>query len=237
MVTAKNTWEEIKEAQPEIALIPIGTIEQHGRHLPVGTDWLVAEARGRELGRELGAYVLPAMPFGCSVEHMGFPGTVTLRPATLAAFLEDLVESLYRQGFRKIVVLSTHGGNWILKPTLRELNFEHPDLMLIWAHAMSAEPPPDIHAGEGETATMLHYYPELVRERREDCSPAYTQEYNDYVGLDVTTDTGVWGRPSRASAEKAATSLQGATERQVKYIRETFGRLEELRNRRQRAEQ
>lgn len=93
-----------------------------GRHLPVGTDWLIALGHARELSEELDAYLLPAMPYGCSVEHMQFPGTVTLRPTTLAAFLEDMVIPVYRQGFRKIVVLSTHGGNWVPKPFLRELS-------------------------------------------------------------------------------------------------------------------
>ncbi len=226
MVTWENTWEEIKQANPEIAIVPIATIEQHGRHLPVGTDWLIALSHARELAEELDAYLLPAMPFGCSVEHMQFPGTVTLRPTTLAAFLEDMVISLYRQGFRKIVVLSTHGGNWVLKPFLRELSFLHPDLMVIWSGP--ADLVQDMHSGDSETSAMLHYHPDLVREPREDWVPEYTREYCDYIGYEIATATGVWGRPSLASAEKGEKSLQKACDRAVTYIRETFAKLEEL---------
>ncbi|RKX99981.1 creatininase family protein, partial [Candidatus Poribacteria bacterium] len=117
MVTVFNTWEEVKEANVEIAILPIGSIEQHGRHLPLGTDWLIADRLARELGERLNAYVLPALPYGNSQEHMGFPGTIPLRPQTLALVIEDIILSLRHHGIKKVVVLSTHGGNWIIKPT------------------------------------------------------------------------------------------------------------------------
>jgi creatinine amidohydrolase len=226
MVNWENTWEEIKEADPDIAIVPISTIEQHGRHLPVGTDWLIALAHAEELAEALDAYLLPAMPYGCSVEHMQYPGTVTLRPTTLAAFLEDMVISLYRQGFRKIVVLSTHGGNWVLKPFLRELSFSYPDLMVIWPGPQTLVE--DMHSGENETSAMLHYYPEMVREPREDCVPKYAREYCDYIGYDLATETGVWGRPSLASQEKGEQRTAEALDRAVTYIRETFAELERV---------
>ena len=141
--------------------------------------------------------------------------------------------SLYRQGFRKIVVFNCHGGNWVLKPAMRELNFSYPGLMLIWTGPMSAEPPPEIHSGDGETSAMLHFHPDLVREGREDFSPKYTQEYCDYVGYEAITETGVWGKPSAASAERGAQRSQDAARRQTEYIRGTFARLEELRRRQQ----
>jgi creatinine amidohydrolase len=228
MVTAENTWEQIAEAQPEIALVSIATIEQHGRHLPVGTDWLIAVSMAEELGRELNAYVLPPMPFGCSVEHMAFPGTVTLKPTTLALFLDDIVTSLYRQGFRKIVLLSTHGGNWVLKPTMRELNYQYPDLQLVWTGPMSAEPPREIHSGAWETSLIMHYHPELVGEAREDCQPTVTQEYCDYVGYEAYTETGVWGVPSEAAPEKGQQWARESIAHEAKYIRETFARLDEM---------
>ena len=105
MVTVFNTWEEVGNSGAEIAILPIGAIEQHGRHLPLGTDWLIADQAGKKLGERLNAYVLPALPYGNSQEHMGFPGTITLRPQTLALIIEDIVLSLQHHGIKKIVVL------------------------------------------------------------------------------------------------------------------------------------
>ncbi|HID55836.1 TPA: creatininase family protein [Candidatus Poribacteria bacterium] len=233
MVTAFNSWEEVAEADVEIAILPIGSIEQHGRHLPLGTDWLIADRWAKELGERLNAYVLPALPYGNSQEHMGFPGTITLRPQTLALVIEDIILSLRHHGIKKVVVLSAHGGNWIIKPTIRDLNFRYPDMTIIWSDgALPGEReriPEDIHSGRGETSTMLCFHPELVKMgRAEDFTPDVGQEYNDYVGFDRTTRCGVWGKPSEASEEMGRRNVEARIERQVRYIKATFERLERL---------
>src|SRR6476646_3529885 len=81
--TVENTWKELHEARVETAIVPFGAVEQHGHHLPLGTDWIIADAMGRALAEamEEDVLLLPAMPFGNSREHMPFPGTITLRPA------------------------------------------------------------------------------------------------------------------------------------------------------------
>src|SRR5947209_20173491 len=167
--TVENTWKERHEARVDTAIVPFGAVEQHGHHLPLGTDWIIADAMGQALAEALeeDVLLLPAMPFGNSREHMAFPGTITLRPATLAAVLDDIVESLRHHHIRTVIVFSAHGGNWILKPTLRELNFRCPEMTLLWADGSlpeEGEPvPEDIHAGRGETSTLLHFRPDLVR--------------------------------------------------------------------------
>jgi creatinine amidohydrolase len=233
MITVFNTWEEVANSGVEIAILPIGSIEQHGRHLPLGTDWLIADQRAKELGKRLNAYVLPALPYGNSQEHMGLPGTITLRPQTLALIIEDIILSLRHHGIKKVVVLSAHGGNWIIKPTIRDLNFRYPDMTIIWADgALPGEReriPEDIHSGRGETSTMLLYHPELVKmDRAEDFTPDVGQEYNDYVGFDRTTGLGVWGKPTEASEELGRQNAEARVERQVRYIRATFEKLEQL---------
>ena len=234
MLSVDNTWKEIKDAGVDTAIVPFCAIEQHGHHLPLGTDWMIADAHARRLGEQLDAYVLPATPFGCSREHMAFPGTVSLRPSTLAAVLEDIVESLRHHGIRKIVVTSSHGGNWVLKPTMRELNFKYPDIAIVWSNGPLADEgesvPEDIHAGRGETSAMLHLRPDLVKERSaEDDSPGRVgQEFNDYVGFDRTTRKGAWGKPSEASAELGRERSAEAVEHQVDYIRWAFARVEKL---------
>lgn len=234
MFTVENTWQEIRDSGVRLAVLPFGAIEQHGPHLPVGTDWLIARSVARRLAEELDALLLPAMPYGNSREHMAFPGTVTLRPSTLAAVLEDIVDSLRAHGIRIVVVLSTHGGNWILKPTLREINYRCPDVRLIWSSGVVPErgdaPPEDIHAGQHETATMLHLRPDLVKDTFADldCPGTVGQEFLDYVGLDATTAEGVWGRPARASAEAGRRALEERVRSQVEYVRWALGRLQEL---------
>ena len=233
MVTVHNTSREIAQAAPEIAILPIGSLEQHGHHLPVGTDWIVADEMGRRLAEHLGnCYLLPAICYANSQEHMDCAGTITLRPATLALVIEDIVLSLRHHGIRRIVVFSTHGGNWVVKPTIRDLNFRYPDIRIIHADGPLAEEtermPQDIHAGRGETSTMLHLRPELVKGRSPDFSPGLGQEWNDYLGYGASTQTGVWGKPSAADPEVVGETIEAIMEHRVRYIRETFAKLDEM---------
>ena len=234
--TVEHTWKEIAEAGIETAIVPFGAIEQHGHHLPVGTDWIIGDHSGQALAEALEEPVLllPTMPFGNSREHMAFPGTVTLRPSTLAAVLEDIVESLRHHGIRTIIVFSAHGGNWILKPTLRELNFKYPEITVLWADGPlpteGETVPEDIHAGQGETSVFMHFRPDLVKPRTEamDSPGIVGQEFNDYVGFDKSTRTGAWGRPTEATAERGAEHVGGSIEHRVKYIRWARARVAEL---------
>lgn len=233
MVTVHHTSKEIADAAPRIAILPVGSLEQHGHHLPVSTDWLRADQAGHALAEALGdCYLLPAICYANSQEHMDCAGTVTLRPSTLALVIEDIVMSLRHHGIRRIVILSTHGGNWIIKPTIRDLNFRFPDIRIIHADGpLSDEPdrmPRDIHAGRGETAAMLHLRPDLVKDLSPDFSPGLGQEWNDYVGYGTSTQTGTWGEPSAANPAEFAAGMAARVQHQVRYIRETFARLEEL---------
>ena len=237
MLSVENTWKEVRDAGVDTAGVPFSAIEQHGHHLPLGTDWFLADANARLLGERLNAYGLPALAFGCSREHMAFAGTVTLRPTTLAAILEDVVESLREHGFRNIVVFSSHGGNWILKPILRELNFKHDDIRVVWAHGPLADDgesvPEDIHAGRGETSAMLHVRPDLVKdhEAAPDSPGIVGQEFNDYVGFEHTTKTGAWGVPSEGTAERGQERLDEAVGHQAAYVRWALERVDSLRER------
>jgi len=233
MVTVFNTSKEIAEAAPQIAILPVGSLEQHGHHLPIATDWLIAEEMGRRLAERLdNAFLLPALCYTNSQEHMDCAGTITLRPATLALVIEDIVMSLRHHGIRRIVIFSTHGGNWIIKPTIRDLNFRFPDIRIIHGDGPLAEEtdrmPIETHAGKGETALIEHLRPDLVKGRSPDFAPKLGQEWNDYVGYAVSTQTGVWGRPSEARPEESEAALDARADHQARYVRETFAKLDEL---------
>jgi len=233
MVNWESTFREIERARPEVAVLPIGSVEQHSHHLPVGTDYLVAQVLGERVARELGnCYLLPALPFSCSREHQGFGGTVWLRPATLAAVVEDLVAALGESGIGKVVLIVAHGGNWIVKPTVREINLAGKGPRVIYTQpegfTVGQGEFADLHAGRAETSLMLHLHPGLVKMKRarRDHAPKVGREFLDYVGMKGVSPTGVWGAPSGASAEEGEALLREATRRAVEYIRGTFAELE-----------
>jgi len=235
VITVYNTSEELKESKVDTAIIPIGAIEQHGPHLPLGTDWIVVQEIAKRVAEKLGnCYLLPAIPYSNSQEHLDFPGTVSLKPLTLMNLLRDIILSLYLHGIKKIIVIQGHGGNWIVKPTIRELNLEYPDLKVIHAWPMG-EKPVEVHAGEIETSRLLYLREDLVKKNLLfDNVPDATQEYIDYVGMKVLTLHGHWGRASKASRVKGENIINDTVKRIVSYVTETFSKLEELESKRPR---
>ena len=230
------------EAGVPVALVPIASIEQHGPHLPVGTDWIIGNELARRVAERLGAFLLPTIPFGTAQEHSPSAGTVWVRQRTLFAVIEDVLTALEAQGFRRAVVLSTHGGNWIIKPAVREFNLNHGKLRALWvipydlaARRLSEvlQQPSGIHADEAETSLMLYLDPSAVRmDLAVDFLPDVGREYLDYARVLEVTPQGVWGRPTLASARKGEQILQILVEETVAYVQQSFERLQELRKER-----
>jgi len=241
MVNWENTFHEVEQAKPEIALLPIGAIEQHSYHLPLCTDYYAAQALAERVAQELGnCYLLPALAVSCSREHCDFAGTLWLKPSTLAAVIEDLVESVKFHGITKVVVLVAHGGNWIVKPVVREINLDRKGVRVIFttpdAFTVQQGEFGELHAGQGETSLMLAIRPDLVKMDRAkpDFAPSQGREFFDYTGLRAVSPDGLWGAPSKGTAEQGEQILRDATKRTVEYIRKTFaeiGRLEKERGR------
>jgi len=119
------TTVDLDAASIDLAIVPVGAIEQHSQHLPLGTDWLVAQAVARRvaelLASERNVYLIPALPYSLSQCHGPMAGTLGLRPETVASVVRDVVFSLYRQGIRHVVILNAHGGNFVLDDEIREL--------------------------------------------------------------------------------------------------------------------
>jgi len=235
MVNWENTFHEIEQAKPEMAILPIGSIEQHSYHLPVCTDYYAAQALAERVARELdNCYLLPALPFSCSREHCDFAGTVWVKPATLAAIIEDLVGALHHQGIDKVAVLVAHGGNWIVKPTIREIDLDRRGLHVIFtspdSFTVGRGEFAELHAGHGETSLMMCLRPDLVKmdQVKPDFAPAQGREFLDYTGVRAVSPTGLWGAPSKASAEQGEHILREATKRTVEYVRKTFAEIERL---------
>jgi creatinine amidohydrolase len=240
MVDWENTFKEIEDAKPEIAVLPVGALEQHSTFMPVGTDFLITTHIARRVADALDAYLLPTIPFGNSQEHQDFFGTIWLQPATLAQVIKDICHALRHHGIRRILIINGHGGNWILKPTVREINLGDSEMMVILNGAgtlsgMLKGSKIELHSGDIETSRMMEVFPHLVKaEQRRDFQPDVGREYLDYVGLRAVCPTGVWGTPSRANRKKGKKAIDDMVRYLVAYARDTFARLEEIQSKRRR---
>ncbi|MDW8173877.1 MAG: creatininase family protein [Anaerolineae bacterium] len=162
----------------DVLLLPLGAIEAHGAHLPLGTDNFEARENCRRAALELeklGCPVVigPIIPFGTSSFHMGFAGTITLRPETLIALIREVCLSLYESGFRKFAFVHGHDGNLpSMMVAAQELVDHTPDaqaMVLNWLtplskvyHTIQESKKQEGHGGEGETSRILVTHPELV---------------------------------------------------------------------------
>jgi creatinine amidohydrolase len=145
------------------AVVPFGSIEHQGGHLAIGADSVLADAVAREVARRLGAVLAPTLRVGCAEQHVEFAGTLTLRAGTLTDVAVELAESLARQGFRLIVLLSTHGGNRAaLEEAVSRLGAAAGGAV-VCAPRGDVGPKPGAHSGQWLTAAMLALRPELVK--------------------------------------------------------------------------
>lgn len=233
-----STADEIDQGNADIAILPIGSTEQHGPHLPVATDFLIASAVAEKIARSLDAFLLPALPISTCLEHRGKRGSVWIKPVTFMSAVMDIAVCLKEQGFKKIAFLNSHGGNFALGPVVRELNASNPDMKAIildlekflpqMLEKTLLESKDNLHACEYETSLLLYLYPELVRkERIEDCTPNVPREYLNYDSIFKYSKNGVWGRPSLASAEKGEKLFNLMVNTGVDYIVKTFNFFEE----------
>lgn len=175
------TWTDIAAMADKANVVivqPIGAIEQHGPHLPLVVDAAIAAGvlghALTALDPAIPAYSLPPLYYGKSNEHWHFPGTITLSATTLLNVIRDVAGSLYRAGFRKLVLLNAHGGQpQIMEIAARDLHQEYGDLLVfplfawrvpnqVGALLSDREREQGIHAGDAETSLLLTLLPEQV---------------------------------------------------------------------------
>jgi creatinine amidohydrolase/Fe(II)-dependent formamide hydrolase-like protein len=219
------TWPEAGRylKQVDIALLPVGSIEQHGPHLPLDVDAFDAEYLARRVAEACSVprpLVLPLVPYGVSYHHQDFPGTLSVSNQALAQFVYEIGLSAARNGINKLVIINGHGGNAAtLNFAAQMINRDtriftcvdsgetsDPDILAL------AETRNDVHAGEIETSTTLAVRPGLVQMRKaKPFVPKFSTHYLDftsshsidwYARTAGISKSGVFGDPTKATAEK-----------------------------------
>ena len=208
-----TTTVDAREAGASVAVLPVGSFEQHGPHLPLATDTIVACAVARAVAAAHPVLPLPPITISCSHEHAAWAGTVSISARTLHAVVTDIAESLRRSGVPKLVLVNGHGGNHVLSNVVQEA---HGAMALFpapgeWSEARRAAgiettSAADMHAGELETSILLHVRPDAVRPGGVDWH-ADDRRHLLTTGMAPYTESGVIGSPSLGSARKGEAVL------------------------------
>jgi len=222
---ATSTEEADRDAA--VAVLPVGSFEQHGAHLPLATDAIVTCAIAEGVATSHNLFLLPPITLSCSHEHSAFAGTVTISASTLCQVIRDLEASLEHQGIRKLVLINGHGGNYVLGNVVQEANVGERRMALFphrddWEHArrrasLVTGNHEDMHGGELEVSILLHVAPHLVRSGYKDDDWIADERTHLHIrGMAGYTESGMIGRPSLATREKGELALADLTH--------TFGR-------------
>ena len=233
MLSYKNTQREIEESGVDTVVIPLGSVEQHGSHLPIGTDCMTAQKVAEGVAKHFNALVMPVLPISTCYEHKGKKGSFWMRPSTYYQMLEDIILCMRDQGFRKVFLILGHGGIFIADPVTRELNALYDDILVVKANPYAYGMPtdiidnkePDIHAGESETSLMLYLDEDTVNldeAKKNDFQPKVPREFLNSAPLTQLSPTGVWGKPSLATKEKGEKLLEFRINSCIRFIEEAL---------------
>ena len=238
------TWEEMNEAiaMQKVVILPTGSTEQHGRHLPLETDSFLTESVCLEAGRRASdrILVLPTVSFGLNMHHIDFPGTIHIEPVVFIAFCLNITKSVAYHGFQKILIVNGHGSNGPLVDLIaRKTVLATKSLCAAvnyFSLAMEAfekirDTDVVAHSDEFETSLYLYLAPERVRMDKaapdgdvkgkwlsSDSTSDHPVRFSDYWGR--WTKTGVHGDPTTATPEKGKTIFEAAVSGLVSVVDE-----------------
>jgi len=244
---AKMTWQEVEERLKEcdIALVPLGSTEQHGPALPLSTDHYIATQFVHRVAEMVyddhKVVVTPTITFGFSPHHMEFKGTITLSEITLSSMIADICHSLAQHGFRKIVIVNGHGGNeTAISNALHDMQgnidakvYSANWWSLVWDVIKDVATPPMYHGCEIETSVAWYLGERVLEDRRVDeignelvpgfvvpdmiaPPPHVSTSYN----FKEITESGIVGYSTKATKEKGKIIADAVFERLTNFIKE-----------------
>jgi len=238
------TWQEMNGAlaSQKLVILPTGSTEQHGPHMPLDVDLFLVESVCLEVGRRAAdsVLVLPAVSYGLNLHHIDFPGTIHIEPEVFIAFCVNVLKSVAYHGFQKMLIVNGHGSNTPLADlAARKIVLETNSLCAAvnyYALALEAfeavrETPVMAHADEFETSLYLFLAPERVQMEKavagddvrgklvsSDSVPANPFRFNDYWGR--WTALGIHGDPTKATAEKGQLLFEAAVNGLLEFVDE-----------------
>lgn len=245
---AQLTWEEVRAADKDrVILLNVSATEDHGPHLPLDTDAVIGQAilEGVAERAPEEVFLVPPLPYGLNEHHKDFPGVIWIQPETLLAFLTDITHSLAHHGFRRILLLNSHGSNHpVLDLAARKTVIESEVICVAASYwnlcndrlrSLRRSPPGGIaHAGEMETALYAHLHPDRVhRERAVDRN--LHRPASRFFHLDLTegggramlmrwwseeSPDGTMGEPTQADPATGQQFLEAAVEATTALVRE-----------------
>src|SRR5690606_16805236 len=234
-------FEQIKQTT-DMAIIPVGAVEVYGPHMPQGTDGIVASALAEHVAEAVGCFVTPLIPIGYSQSLTSFPGTLTVSPEALKAYLRDLAESLIRWDVRRLFFVNGHLGNVpIIVQLAEELEAKHRVRVAhidLWRFIqplskdlLESEAYPFGHDGEAMTSVVMYLRPDLVHEDRLcktiPAEPVPFPEVLRPVPYRRRTDTGVLGDATLATAEKGEEIFRRAADALIRFLTSSEFQLED----------
>lgn len=233
---------ELKQLNVQVVVLPIGSTEPHGNHLPYITDTLTTDIMASRVAAKANAMgarvlVLPTMPYGINSNQVPNPYAQSIRPATMIAFVKDTIDTLERQGIRKVVIMNGHGGNTTtLGSALRELFASNPKMFVALVETWTpyAEEQKKIietagdHASEEETSIALALFPERVRMdaavKAKDGELKLESMKVPYIAFmrpwNYVSDTTGVGDPTKATAQKGAKLVDIFMDRISRFLAE-----------------
>jgi creatinine amidohydrolase/Fe(II)-dependent formamide hydrolase-like protein len=218
-----------------LAIVPVGSLEQHGPHAPLGTDTFISFVMSNRLAKKMGGLVIPPVWFGVSDEHMDFAGTITISQVTLCNLITEILISLKASGFHTVVILNGHGGNQAYLNVVKEkaaeqLGAEFTLLTVSYWDKLSEDEKKQVsslewglHANEFETSIISAIFPNMVKKLKNTKNFPDTSEYENGINEKVFRDlirgtNGVWGDPGQASIKKGMALLTAIESSLTNYL-------------------
>ena len=216
-----------------IAILVFGACENHGDHMPFGSDFIIPmELAKRVARRSQNVMVLPAMPYGVSLHHIEFQMTISLEPSTVVKVIEDLFKSLVKNGISRILVINGHDGNIpAVELAARTTKDRYPEVIIACLEAwwvLVGEITNGLfqvwnglgHGGEAETSVMLGVRPDLVdmNNAPKEIIPNLPNDIRIYFNFNELTNTGATGAPMKATIQKGESALNALEDVLLSFV-------------------